>query len=120
MKYMYTKQNRFYFAFAVLLLFFLIGSQGFAGEGEFHGPTWDGDIINEVGKIDIHVLIDSDNTMTDANLENYFTRISEELYDATEKQVQLGIVKLYRGSPEAKDKADLLVSNKESTPRGWY
>lgn len=111
MKYLFVKQNHFHFALAVFFLFLLIGSQGFAGEGEFHGPTWDGDVINEVGKIDIHVLLDSDNTMSDAELETYFTSISEELYDATEKQVQLGIVKVYKGSPEAKDKADLLVSN---------
>lgn len=98
--------------FVLLFLLVVTPLNSWAGEGEFHGPTWNGDNIASVGKIDIHVLVDADNTMTDAELENYFTRISEELYDATEKQVQLGIVKLYRGGPEGKEKADLLVSEK--------
>ena len=96
----------------LLLLFLLTPFSIWAGDGQFHGPTWDGDTIKEVGKIDIYVLLDADNTMLDQDLEEYFERISEELYNATEKQLQLGSVTIYRGAPDGKKKADLLVSSK--------
>lgn len=101
-----------------LLLLILCAVPGFAGDGKFHGPTWNDPKtnydINQVGTIDINVLLDSTLTgadWTDEKLKEYFTRISRELYNAAERQVQLGKVRVYRGAPEAKKKADILVSD---------
>ncbi len=88
------------FVALLLLNMFVWAEPIFAGDGKFNGTT-----------IDINVLLDVNNTWTDADLSTYFTRISEELYDATEKQVQLGKVNIYKGIL-AKNKADLLVSKK--------
>lgn len=87
-----------------------------AGEGKFTTPTWNNKSnydISKSGRLDLHVFLDrqlSGNTWEEANLKAYFERISRELYDATEKQVQLGKIRIYRGKPGAEKKADLIVA----------
>lgn len=87
-----------------------------SGEGKFTQPLWnnkDTYDIAKAGRLDLHVFLDrslTGVTWSDANLENYFNRISAELYDATEKQVQLGRVRVYRSKAGAESKADLIVS----------
>lgn len=94
-----------------------------AGEGKFNPPLWTNPKTNyqieKVGTIDINVLLDGSllgDDWSDINLKNYFERISKEVYDATERQVQFGIVKVYRGSSDGEDKADLVVSPSIGNP----
>ncbi len=65
------------------------------------------------GRLGLNVFIDNNmtgNKWTDAKLKQYFERISKELYDATERQVQLGKVRIYRAKPGAKNKSDIIFS----------
>lgn len=105
--------------FGGFLIFFFIlcySSLVHAGEGKFHPPEWNNKStydIKKSGRLDMHVFLDramDSSVWTEAKLKTYFNRISQELYDATEKQVQLGKIKIYRGKPGAEKKSDLLFS----------
>lgn len=99
-----------------VVLQFSLSDSALAGEGNFTPPSWNDKAtydIKKSGRLDLHVFLDRDMSGSDwseAKIKTYLERISKELYDATEKQVQLGKVRVYRAKPGAESKSDIIFS----------
>ncbi|HZX48073.1 MAG TPA: VWA domain-containing protein [Nitrospirota bacterium] len=91
-----------------LCIYLIFPSIIFAGEGR----VIDGDPV----KVDLIVNFLYDEQNVD-EWKPLFTEASKLLYNATEKQMQIGKVTVYNNCPEAKDKADIWVLNDNSGAR---
>lgn len=104
-------QQRFSFIsllFAFSTAFFLYSTPVSAGEGKIASGT--------PNTLDLTVNFMYDEADTDS-WKTLFTKTSELLYNATEKQLQLGKITVYVNCPQAVDRSDILILNDNTGAR---